>query len=136
MARKHHSEEYTTRNDPEHRLSRTPVLQDRHWSYIQRKYQMSPRELEIAKLVCRGLSNDQIASDLIISSGTVKTHLRNIYRKVRVNNKLNMLLNFIAAVSHLTYRPQSPDLTVDIPKAVPKTVAEPSIAYDDRGISL
>jgi DNA-binding NarL/FixJ family response regulator len=108
------------------------VLQDGHWSYIQRKYLMSPRELEIAKLVCRGLSNDQIASDLTISTGTVKTHLRNIYLKVRVNSKINMLLDFITAASHLASRPHGPALTVDSPK----TISKSTFSHEERGISL
>lgn len=81
------------------------MLQDKRWAYIQKHYKLSPRELEIAKLVCGGISNIQIAEKLKISSGTVKTHIRNIYRKVRVSNKLVLLLKFIATVAHLAAEP-------------------------------
>jgi DNA-binding NarL/FixJ family response regulator len=56
---------------------------------------MSPRELQVAKLVCRGFSNGDIAGELKIRDGTAKTHLRNIYRRIRVKNKIAMLLKFI-----------------------------------------
>jgi DNA-binding NarL/FixJ family response regulator len=75
----------------------------KHWSYIQRRYLISPREVQVAKLVCHGFSNKEIAQDLNIELGTVKTHLRNIYRRVRVKNKVALLLTFINDIDRLFY---------------------------------
>ena len=74
---------------------RIALLNEEHWSYIQRHYHMSPRELQVAELVCQGFDNVEIAKALKIKSGTVKTHLRNIYRRIRVKNKIIMLLKFV-----------------------------------------
>lgn len=71
------------------------LLDSRRWDYLQRRYKITPRELEIAKLVCQGLSNERIADRLGIRTGTVKVHIRNIYRKTWVENKILMLLRFI-----------------------------------------
>jgi len=71
------------------------LLDERQWSYIQRRYELTRRELEIAELVCRGFRNSRIAASLNIQPATVKTHVRNIYRKVRVKSKINMLLKFL-----------------------------------------
>ena len=71
------------------------------WSYIRRRYGISARELEVAILVCSGFSNKEIASDLRIELGTVKTHLRNIYRRVQVKNKITLLLKFINDIDKL-----------------------------------
>ena len=71
------------------------LLNGRQWQHVQRCYRLSPREVEVAKLVCCGLGNDAVAVHLKITGGTVKTHLRNIYRRVRVNNKIEMLLRFV-----------------------------------------
>jgi DNA-binding CsgD family transcriptional regulator len=60
---------------------------------------MTPRELQVAELVCRGYNNDEIAKNLNIKHGTVKTHLRNVYRRVRVKNKIAMLLKFVDQAS-------------------------------------
>jgi DNA-binding NarL/FixJ family response regulator len=79
-----------------------PVLLDsRQWSYVRRRYELTPRELQIAELVCRGFRNDRIARDLRIRPGTVKTHVRNIYRKVKVKSKIAMLLRFVNEASGL-----------------------------------
>lgn len=71
------------------------LLDEERWAYIQTRYRMSPREIQVAKLVCRGFSNGDIAGELKIKDGTAKTHLRNIYRRIRVKNKIAMLLKFI-----------------------------------------
>jgi len=81
------------------------LLDERHWSYIQRRYHISPRELEVAKLVCHGLSNREIADALDIRQGTVKTHIKNIYRRIRVKNKVALLLRFMADISQLLGEP-------------------------------
>jgi DNA-binding NarL/FixJ family response regulator len=56
---------------------------------------MTHREFQIAKLVCQGFNNEEIAEELSIMHGTVKTHIRNIYRKTWVHNKISMLLRFV-----------------------------------------
>lgn len=48
---------------------------------------LSEREREVAELAVRGFTNQQIADRLFISPETVKTHIRNISRKLGVNNK-------------------------------------------------
>ena len=71
------------------------LLNEKQWSYVQRRYDLTPREREIAGLICQGLRNCNIANVLHIRPGTVKTHTRNIYRKVRVKSKIGMLLRFV-----------------------------------------
>jgi LuxR family maltose regulon positive regulatory protein len=48
---------------------------------------LSKRELEVLRLIVAGLSNRQIAQDLVISLGTAKTHIHNIYGKLDVSNR-------------------------------------------------
>jgi DNA-binding NarL/FixJ family response regulator len=72
------------------------LLDQRQWSYLSRRYDLTPREVQIAELVCLGLRHGNIAGQLKIQPGTVKTHIRNIYRKVKVRNKMNMLLRFVS----------------------------------------
>ncbi len=51
---------------------------------------LTPRELEIVRMVARGLRNRAIAEQLFISEGTVKIHLHNIYQKLEVDGRLEL----------------------------------------------
>jgi LuxR family maltose regulon positive regulatory protein len=48
---------------------------------------LTPRELEVLRLVARGLSNREIAAALFVTLGTVKKHLNNIFSKLDVKNR-------------------------------------------------
>lgn len=81
------------------RIPGVMLIDDGKWPHIQKWYSMTERELQIARSVCQGMSNQQIADNLKIQQGTVKTHMRNIYRKTWVNNKIAMLLRFVEAAN-------------------------------------
>ena len=49
---------------------------------------LSEREIEVLHLIAEGLTNSEIATKLILSLYTVKTHTRNIYGKLGVNNRI------------------------------------------------
>lgn len=51
---------------------------------------LTPREIEIVRMVARGLRNRVIAEQLFISEGTVKIHLHNIYQKLDVSGRLEL----------------------------------------------
>jgi DNA-binding NarL/FixJ family response regulator len=54
---------------------------------------LTPREVEMVRLVAQGLRNKIIAERLSISEGTVKVHLHNIYEKLGVDGRLELLLS-------------------------------------------
>ena len=87
------------RDDPVPDLPKIVLLKKKQWQLLQKRYRMTNRELDIAQLICRGLNNEEIADILDIRYGTVKTHIRNIYRKTWVRNKIAMLLRFIEEAS-------------------------------------
>lgn len=51
---------------------------------------LTPRELEVVRMVARGLRNRAIAEQLFISEGTVKIHLHNIYQKLGIDGRLEL----------------------------------------------
>lgn len=50
--------------------------------------QLSPQEGRVLQLLARGYSNPAIARELVVSVNTVKAHLKNIYRKLGVSNRM------------------------------------------------
>ncbi len=48
---------------------------------------LSDRELDVLRLLARGSTTSQVATDLYISENTVKTHIRHIFEKLEVNNR-------------------------------------------------
>lgn len=53
---------------------------------------LTPREIEMVGMVARGLRNKEMSDRLAISEGTVKIHLHNIYRKLKVENRVELIL--------------------------------------------
>jgi DNA-binding NarL/FixJ family response regulator len=51
---------------------------------------LTPREIEIVKLVAIGLRNAEVAKRLFISEGTVKMHLHNIYGKLDLDSRIKL----------------------------------------------
>ncbi len=52
-----------------------------------RESRLTVRELDVLRLVVKGLSNREIAHDLFISQNTVKNHIRNILEKLHVRSR-------------------------------------------------
>lgn len=52
---------------------------------------ISPREMQIIKLVSEGMKNKEIAQRLFISEETVKKHLNNVYRKMGVKSRFELI---------------------------------------------
>jgi DNA-binding CsgD family transcriptional regulator len=55
------------------------------------RYNITDRECEIILKVVQGKSNADIATELVISLATVKTHLHNIYKKIGVDSRYDLL---------------------------------------------
>ncbi|WP_062053951.1 LuxR family transcriptional regulator [Aquimarina longa] len=56
-----------------------------------KNYSFTKRELEVVHLIVKGNTYNQIAEQLFISMPTVKTHITNIYKKAKVNNKVELI---------------------------------------------
>ncbi|MDO5969251.1 response regulator transcription factor [Flavivirga aquimarina] len=66
------------------------------FTFFKRKYvetlpELSKQERTIKKLILEGKSNKEIANELFISLSTVKTHITNIYSKLKVSNRQELL---------------------------------------------
>jgi len=53
---------------------------------------LSYREIEVLEMVCKGMSNQEVAKSLFLSEKTVKNHLTNIFRKISVTDRTQAVL--------------------------------------------
>lgn len=53
---------------------------------------LTPRETDVVRMVASGLDNAEVSERLSISRGTVKVHLHQIYRKLKVTNRVELTL--------------------------------------------
>jgi DNA-binding NarL/FixJ family response regulator len=54
--------------------------------------ELSPRELEVLRLIARGMSNDEIATVLFLSAATVKSHVARILSKLDVRDRVQAVV--------------------------------------------
>lgn len=73
---------------------------DEQVKLLTEEYELTNRQEEIVKLIVKGHSNKDIAELLFITEGTVKTHIHNIFKKVDISNR-NQLLTKIMDKSGL-----------------------------------
>jgi DNA-binding NarL/FixJ family response regulator len=71
----------------------------------EKRSQLTPREVEVAGLVEKGLRNRDIAHNLGIRTGTVKIHLKHIFEKTGVRGRYGLALNSLREKGALTLNP-------------------------------
>ena len=69
------------------------TIQDKDFSFEDfcKKYEVSPRETDIVREICNGLSNKEISEKLFISLQTVKDHTHRIYTKTSVKSRVQLI---------------------------------------------
>ena len=53
---------------------------------------LTDREVQVLKLVARGMNNRDIAKELFISENTVKNHVRNILEKLQIHSRMEAVM--------------------------------------------
>lgn len=80
---------------PEHKLAQHLIAAGLSEYYstdelMQKWESLSARERDVAALICLGYSNQEIAVRLVITTGTVKTHITNLLRKFQLNSRYEL----------------------------------------------
>lgn len=75
---------------------------------------LSNREAEVAELVTKGLSNKEVANQLFVTEKTVKFHLTNIYKKMNVKSRAQLI---VWCMPHLTFSEEPAETSAAAPAA-------------------
>lgn len=59
------------------------------------RLKLTPRQKEVLECLSRGQSNREIGDTLGIQLGTVETHLKRIYRKLHVSNRVEAAVKYL-----------------------------------------
>lgn len=73
------------------RIGKTPVLFEQEVDLLSSDFRLSPRETEVVRLLFRGMSDKQIASQMRISFGTERTHVSRLFRKCGVGYRRQLI---------------------------------------------
>jgi len=76
-------------------LKKQPRTKPLNWQEVTAKYALSPRQEEIAKLICDSLSNEQIAEHLGITGNTVRMHIKLLYEKLGVKDRVGVAMRLL-----------------------------------------
>jgi DNA-binding CsgD family transcriptional regulator len=69
----------------------TEPVKDLSFEEFCKKFEVSPRETDIVREICNGLSNKEISDKLFISLQTVKDHTHRIYMKTNVKSRVQLI---------------------------------------------
>ncbi|MEG0909708.1 MAG: response regulator transcription factor [Bacilli bacterium] len=59
------------------------------------RYELSDREKDIVKLISKGLSNKEIASEIFLSEGTIKNHITSILSKMDLKHRTQIAIEYL-----------------------------------------
>lgn len=74
-------------------------LPAKKWDEIALEMELSPRHRRIVELILRNRCDKQIVMEIGISQSTVRTHIGRIFQKLKVNDRLELVL-LVFAMSH------------------------------------
>ena len=72
-----------------------PLFTNEQWLTVAERLEFSKRESEIVRLVFEGAVDQAIAKELAMSVNTVQTHLKRMYSKLGVVNRVGMVLQVV-----------------------------------------
>lgn len=71
------------------------------WAALAAHFRLTPRESQVARLVCAGCTQQAVAGELGLSINTVRMHLRSLFRRLNAHDRVSVLVRFLLAARAL-----------------------------------
>jgi len=80
------------------RIAYARLFNSTPWAKVSREYGMTPRETQVALLMCKGFSGAEIATHLGITPGTKAVHVRHIYSRLSVTCRERAIVKLLLGI--------------------------------------
>lgn len=67
------------------------------WVLLGNRFGLTQRQLQAARLICRGCTNPEIATALRVSEGTVRLHTDGLFKAMNVRNRVGVVVRLVLA---------------------------------------
>ena len=90
-------------------IRESDLFSDGEWARTRSELGLSPRQGQIVRQLLQGKADKQIADDLKISPATVRTHMRRLFAKYELNDRLELTLLVLKALRGQVRPPLPPE---------------------------
>ena len=81
-----------------------PLFAPARWQTLANHLDLSPRQQQVARHICRARSNDEIAAKLGISSHTVHMHMKCLFEKLDVRDRVGVVVRLVLTDRSIPWR--------------------------------
>ncbi len=71
------------------------------WRDLAEHFELTPRQEQVARMLCRGLNNKEIGSTLDITRDAVNMHVRKLLQKLRVSHRVGVVVRLVVTEREL-----------------------------------
>lgn len=72
------------------------------WHSLARVLALTPRQKEVARLLCHGMTNKEMAKHMSVSEDTIRLHIRELYRRLRVGQRVGVVVKLVLTQRNLS----------------------------------
>lgn len=73
------------------------LFNERSWQQLKAKLDLSGRQLELCRLICKSMSTKEMATALQLSPHTVQMHMKCLFKKLAVNDRVGLVVRLVVA---------------------------------------
>jgi DNA-binding NarL/FixJ family response regulator len=74
------------------------LISEREWVNLRDRLHLSERQVQIARLLVQGKADKQIACELGVSMGTVRTYMDRLFRKFDLHDRVELIVHVFRCV--------------------------------------